>query len=530
MTLADTLAARDAPHAPSRAETALGLLGLVLLWELAARSLTGAYLLAGPSDVIAYLWANSGLMGRALATTGLNALAGFVLGNLAGILLAALVLLVPRAERFVVALALLVFCLPLVATGPILRVVFGPGPGPQITLAALAVYYTTFIPLVVGLRAAPAVWFDLVASYGRGRGAALLHVRAMAALPYLFAGLQIAAPAAFLGAMVGEFTGAERGMGVLTIQAMRALDIEATWALATLAATASIAAYAGIGALARWAADGPPPLLLAAPAPGPARPVLARWAEGALIAAAALALWAALPHILGLAPFFAKGPADIWAFLVTDTSAAAHRATLGTALWQTAVTAVPGYLAGLALGAALAIALVLAPALAALALPIAVALRSIPIVTTAPLIVLLLGRGAVGSLTLVAVMVFFPTFVACLHGLRQAPGQVLDVFDSFAAGRLMRLAHVQIPAMLPALFAAARMAVPAAVLAVTVVEWLATGTGLGTLMALSASLSDYGMLWSCVVVVAVLSALGYAAVGAAERRVLARYAPEQLRR
>ena len=78
----------------------------------------------------------------------------------------------------VAALALLVFCLPLVATGPILRVLFGPGDGPQVTLAALAVYYTTFLPLLVGLRAAPASWFDLVRSYGRGRLTELVQVRA----------------------------------------------------------------------------------------------------------------------------------------------------------------------------------------------------------------------------------------------------------------------------------------------------------------------------------------------------------------
>jgi ABC-type nitrate/sulfonate/bicarbonate transport system permease component len=127
-------------------------------------------------------------------------------------------------------LALLVFCLPLVATGPILRVFFGPGPGPQIALAALAVYYTTLIPLLVGLRAAPGSWFDLVRSYGRGPpvGACPCAGHGLAALPVR--GLQIAAPAAFLGAMVGEFTGAERGMGVLTIRAIRALDVEMTWA------------------------------------------------------------------------------------------------------------------------------------------------------------------------------------------------------------------------------------------------------------------------------------------------------------
>lgn len=171
---------------------------------------------------------------------------------------------------------------------------------------------------------------------------------------------------------------------------------------------------------------------------------------------------------------------------------------------------------------------VLVPAVAGTAMPLAIALRSVPIVTTAPLIVLLLGRGATGTIVLVAVMVFFPTLVACLHGLRQAPGQVIDVLDSYAAGPWQRLVHVRIPAMLPALFAAARMSVPAAVLAVTVVEWLATGNGTGSLMALSASLSDYDMLWSAVVMVAGLSALGYALVGLVEGRVLRIYAPEQL--
>jgi ABC-type nitrate/sulfonate/bicarbonate transport system permease component len=124
-------------------------------------------------------------------------------------------------------------------------------------------------------------------------------------------------------------------------------------------------------------------------------------------------------------------------------------------------------------------------------------------------------------------MVFFPTLVACLHGLRQAPGQVMDVLDSYAAGPIQRVVRVRIPAMLPAFFAAARMSVPAAVLAVTVVEWLATGNGIGSLMALSASLSDYDMLWSSVVIVSLLAVAGYALVGAIEARVLRIYAPEQ---
>lgn len=504
----------------------IGIASLLVVWEVAGRLLTDSFVLAAPSDVLRYLIGDWQLMARALWVTLGNAAAGFVIGNLAAVALAAIALVWPRSERVVTGLALLIFCLPLVATGPILRVLFGPGPGPQIVLAALAVYYTTLIPLLVGLRAAPDSWFDLVRSYGRGRFAALIHVRAMAALPYLFTGLQIAAPAAFLGAMVGEFTGAERGMGVLTVRAIRALDVDMTWGLATVATAVSILAYLAIGALAQRILLEQPPVILATPAPAGSRGGALR--DAGLVGALALAGWAGAIWAFDLNPFFAKSPAQVFDALFLARDAGETRAALTSALSETAVFLLPGYFAGLIAGAGLAILLVLVPVLASTAMPVAIALRSVPIVTTAPLVVLLLGRGATGTIVLVAVMVFFPTFVACLHGLRQAPGQVMDVLDSYAAGPITRLIRVRIPAMLPAFFAAARMAVPASVLAVTVVEWLATGAGIGSLMALSASLSDYDMLFGSVVVVSVLSALCYALVSGIERRVLATYAPEQL--
>ncbi|WP_227270217.1 ABC transporter permease [Roseobacter weihaiensis] len=510
----------------------LGLAVFFLLWELSARALDGAFILVGPVEVLRYLFENQTLMARALWVTLQNAALGFVYGNLAAVLLALIAILAPRSERVVSGLALLMFCLPLVATGPILRVLFGPGQGPQITLSALAVYYTTYVPLLVGLRAAPATWFDLVRSYGRQRWSELVHVRTMACLPYFFAGLQIAAPAAFLGAMVGEFTGAERGMGVLTVRAIRALDVDASWAIATLAAGVSIAAYVGIGWVARLCTSAPPPVILASTAASAGR--AGGWPDRVLtpvlIAAIALVVWWAAMTVFDLNGFFAKRPWDVWAALVLDADAAETRAALTTALAETARYAVPGYLAGLAAGVGLAAVIVLLPGAALVAMPICIALRSIPIVTTAPLGVLLLGRGSAGTITLVAVMVFFPTLVACLQGMRQAPGQIVDVLRSYAASPLARLVHVQLPTMLPAFFAAARMSVPAAVLAVTVVEWLATGRGIGALMALSASLSDYNMLWSAVVCVAVLSVMLYGIVSVIEGWVLSVFAPEQATR
>lgn len=531
--MTQTLRAPLMTVAPRATMAVLSLISVLVGWEILARALASTYLLAGPVDVTRYLIENSGLMLRALSVTLYEAMWGFVWGNLAGIALAALVVLVPRFENLVQSLALVVFCLPLVATGPIFRVLYGPGLGPQVTLAALAVYYTTFVPTVVGLRATPSTWLDLVASFGHGRWKELTVVRAMAALPYLVVGLQIAAPAAFLGAMVGEFTGAERGMGVLAIQAMRSLDVQATWALATVASLVSILAYLAVGGIGKYLWPDRPSIIMASPAQNDGSGRGAKWLKtcglGLATLVAVLILWWGLFELFDVNSFFAKRPMDVWSYLVTSPKALEHRLVLWEAMGETMAFAVPGYLAGLLLGAVLAGVFVLMPNLAGLVLPVSIALRSIPIVTTAPLIVLCLGRGAAGTITIVAVMIFFPTLIACLQGLRQAPGQILDVFNSFATSPLRTLFLARVPAMLPAFFASARMAVPAAILAVTVAEWLSTGTGIGNLMALTTSTSDYNMLYSSIAAVTGLSALAYAAVGALERVVLTIYAPEQVR-
>ena len=502
----------------------VSLILALAVWEGIAHVTSGGFLISGPTDIADYVAENAGLLGRAMAETSINAAWGFAWGNLGAVVLAVAIMLVPRSERALSALALLVFCIPLIASGPIFRVLFGLGQGPQITLAALAVYFTTLLAVLVGLRAVSQNWTDLMQVYGRGGVSTLIRVRARASLPYLFVGLQISAPAAFLGAMIGEFTGAERGLGVLTLRAMRGLDTDATWTLALLAAVVALAAYALIGKLGERLVGYKPVILLVAPAASTPKPLWARVAEMVIIAALVLAIWQVSMDAFDLNRFFAKRPGDVWTFL-TDVQ---NRNTLLAALSETLSFALPGYLAGLGLGAGLAALLVMWPPLARATMPIAVALRAVPIITTAPLLVLAFGRGIVGTMVVVAVMIFFPTFVACHQGLRQTPGQIVDLFRSYGAGGLHLLRAAQIPAMLPAFFASARMAVPAALLAVTTVEWLATGKGIGVLMAMTSSTSNYNMLWSCVAALAVVAVGFYALVAALERAVLRIYASEQV--
>lgn len=517
-----------AARLPMGLRPVIGAALTLLLWEGAAAALDGTYLLAGPADVIRHIIENTSLMRRALLATLQSAALGFFWGNLAAILLAICALLLPLSERPIRILSLVVFCLPLIATGPILRVLYGPGIGPQVTLAALGVFYTTLVPLLAGLRATPRVWLDLVESYGRGRWTALVQIRAIAAVPYLVAGLQIAAPAAFLGALIGEFTGAERGLGVLTLRALRSLDVQATWAIATIAALTSILAYVLVGQIGRLLWPGAPPVLLVPPPAAQNGNRLKITLASLALVPVVLVLWQGAMVGFGLNRFFAKRPGDIWNYLVNSPEAAIHRDTVSNAVGETLMTAGPGYLVGLAAGALLAMLCILLPQLSRTVLPVAVTLRAVPIVTTAPLVVLWLGRGTPGVVSIVAVMTFFPTLIACLQGLRMAPKSVVDMFDSYAAGRWKTLIYARVPAALPAFFAAARMAVPAALLAATVAEWLATGRGLGHLMALSASTSNYNMLWSAIAVLTLVAVATHALVAHIEAAVFKRYAPEQL--
>ena len=513
--------------------TALGFVIVIVAWEVIARTvLDGKHILAPPSGIVSATIDHATLYRRAVVTTLSEAAWGFLYGNIAALLLAAFVAVLPVAERVVLRLSLVVFCLPLVAIGPLLRVIHGQGDGPQRTLAALGVFYTTLVPLLVGLRAVPQTWADLVHSYGRGRFVTLMVVRVRASVPYFVAGLQVAAPAAFLGALVGEFTGAERGVGVLTINALRALRTNDLWALATISALVSMLGYTLAGLLGRRLAVGRPSLLLAgspksAPRSRGAR-ITRAVGEVLLTIGIVVALWELSFRWLGLNQYFAKRPLDVWRSFFSGPIAAANRHTIWEALSQTAQICIPGYLLGLGLGALVAAIFDLSPSVRRTATPFAVALRCVPIVAIAPLLVQAFGRGVAGTMTTVAILTFFPTLVACAQGLRQTPGQVLDFYAVYDVGAVRTLASAQVPAMLPAFFAAARIAVPATVLAATVAEWLATGTGMGNLMAVAAVNSRYDLLWASVVVITFIAATAYGAVAVLERVVLTNVAPEQL--
>ncbi len=228
--------------APGRASGAIGIAGLLAVWEvLALTVLRPSGVVPTPVAILQQMWADRGLYPPNLATTVSEAGWGWLIGNALAIVLAFAAIQVPAAEKALVRVAVATYALPIIAVAPILQVTMS-GSAPKITLAALAVFFTTMTGTLLGLRSADRAMLDVVRACGGGKLAQLRKVRIMAALPSIFAGLRIAAPAAVLGAIVGEWMGGQNGLGIAMVASEQSAQVARTWGLAIVSA--------GVGGLA----------------------------------------------------------------------------------------------------------------------------------------------------------------------------------------------------------------------------------------------------------------------------------------
>jgi ABC-type nitrate/sulfonate/bicarbonate transport system permease component len=230
-----------------------GIVGLLVVWQIVGLTvLSKGNAVPPPTHIITqmrsdgwtFYWGNA-------ATTLHEAFIGWLWGNALAIVLALAFLVLPILERPLTRLGIASYCLPPIAIGPILQIVFN-GESPKIILAALSVFFTTLVGMLVGLRSADKTAIDVIHAYGGGAVKKLTKVRLRAALPSLFAALRIAAPAAILGAIIGEYLGANTGLGVAMINSEQALQIERTWGIALVATALAGIAYGITALVGRW--------------------------------------------------------------------------------------------------------------------------------------------------------------------------------------------------------------------------------------------------------------------------------------
>ncbi|MBF6333830.1 ABC transporter permease [Nocardia transvalensis] len=240
-----------------------------------------------------------------------------------------------------------------------------------------------------------------------------------------------------------------------------------------------------------------------------------------------LVIWYAfLKAFPQVGPRVGKTPGDVWNYLVTGPSADTARQALLADLRITLTDAAIGFGVGMVAALVVAALFVTLPAVEQSFMPVAMLLRSVPLVALTPIIVLVFGRGVVGVTVMAAIVVFFPALVMIMTGLRSASAQAMELVAAYGGSRWTRLRMVAVPAALPSVFAAARISVPGALIGALLGEWLGSGTGLGATLIRAIPTFQYNKLWAAIVLVTVVSVLLYAIVGVIENLVLARFGPE----
>ena len=238
----------------------LGIVGLLIAWwAVIAGFNIKPFIAPSPLLVMQTIIQRSDLLLQNLGVTALEALFGFILGNLAAILLASVFVHSKILQWIFLPIAVAINAIPVVAKAPILVLIMGNGMAPKITIAAMVCFFPTLINTVRGLEAVNPQIMDLMRILSATRTQIYFKLRLFSALPYLFSALRIAASMCVIGAIVGEWIGSTQGIGAQIIQATYNYDSPLLYAAIVMSAFLSGLFYVVIALLekrvVKWSAS-----------------------------------------------------------------------------------------------------------------------------------------------------------------------------------------------------------------------------------------------------------------------------------
>jgi NitT/TauT family transport system permease protein len=206
------------PRIPVALAAALAFAAFMLGWKLIV-VLTGLppYILPAPEVVGARFvkaWLDGTIAPHALRTLG-EVLAGFGVGAWAAVMVGYVLARWPLVERVLSPYLVAAQATPILAIAPLLALWFGPGILAKVVICALIVFFPVAIATMVGIRAVDARLLELARSLRATRRQVVTTLEIPAALPSIFGGLRVGVTLAVVGALVGEWAGADRGLGLL---------------------------------------------------------------------------------------------------------------------------------------------------------------------------------------------------------------------------------------------------------------------------------------------------------------------------
>jgi NitT/TauT family transport system permease protein len=230
------------------------LVASILLWEGVVRAFrVPAFVLPPPVEVGAALYrgAVSGVYLAHAWVTLAETLLGFALGSAVAFVIGTVLAASRPAEYFLYPFIVMFQSMPKVALAPLVVVWFGLGVTSKVVSAALIAFFPLLVNTIVGLRSADEDRVDLMRSLGASPLQIFRMLRLPSALPFVMAGLEVAMVFSLVGAIVGEFVGAEAGLGMLIQSRNFSMDVAGEFAVLFLLALIGLALNAILVAVRR---------------------------------------------------------------------------------------------------------------------------------------------------------------------------------------------------------------------------------------------------------------------------------------
>ncbi|HEY1913266.1 MAG TPA: ABC transporter permease [Vicinamibacterales bacterium] len=232
----------------------VGVAGLALWQALVALKLLDPFFVSRPSAIVSRIttWILSGSLWPQLATTLAESLLGLAIGAAAGISLGFALARSPLLARILDPYIKMLNAIPRVVLAPLFLLWFGLGIWSKVALAVTLVFFVMFFNTYQGVRDADRVLVDNVRMLGATERQLVRHVLIPSALSSIFSSLQTSLGFAMVGAVVGEYLGATRGLGYVISQAEGTFDTTGVFAGMTVLGIVVVFVSAGVTRLERW--------------------------------------------------------------------------------------------------------------------------------------------------------------------------------------------------------------------------------------------------------------------------------------
>jgi len=236
-----------------RAGPPIALLALAILaWQgVASLHSVDNLTLASPVEVVHAFGRDHALLFDEAGVTAVEVLLGLAISLVVAFAVAVAMHLSRPLRDAAYPLLLASQAIPLVVLAPLFILAFDYGIAPKVAIVALICFFPIVVNVLDGLRAVDADLMKLMRSLGASRRTRLWKAELPASLPFLFSGLRLAATFSVIGAVFGEWAGADHGLGRLVLLANNQLQTPRVYAGTVLLAAMAIALFVIVSVVER---------------------------------------------------------------------------------------------------------------------------------------------------------------------------------------------------------------------------------------------------------------------------------------